>query len=314
MESFEQAHQTQVDLENIFVIGDVHGCYHTLMNLIKQFPKDAELIFVGDLCDKGDFSKEVIEFVIENNHKCVKGNHEHLFEKNILNALENNIHTPWSNDKRYGGFQCIKSYNGDIALIKKHLQWIRKLPIYIQIDKYFITHGFGLEYYKKRDEPESYSDFLFSRIYSETIEPKIDEEIVNIFGHCVFDEVKRGDKYICLDTGCSNGGKLSAIELGCNKLFQESMDTRDSSYIVKELKLKDIDLREFTLDHIRDITLGKSCVYNSFDVVSNEVLEYILTTYPKEAKQEISLMRKRSVIFPKQFHKIFNKSTLKDQG
>ena len=38
-------------LNNKFVIGDVHGCYHTLLNLIKQLPLNAELIFVGDLFD-----------------------------------------------------------------------------------------------------------------------------------------------------------------------------------------------------------------------------------------------------------------------
>lgn len=52
------------DLTNTFVIGDVHGCYYTLLNLVKKLPSDANLIFVGDLCDKGNFSKEVIEFVM----------------------------------------------------------------------------------------------------------------------------------------------------------------------------------------------------------------------------------------------------------
>ncbi|MEA3352981.1 MAG: metallophosphoesterase [Campylobacterota bacterium] len=296
------------NIDNTFIIGDVHGCYHTLMALVKKLPRDAKLIFVGDLCDKGDFSKDVIEFVKSNNYPCVKGNHEHLFEKYIIDAIEKDKHSAWSSDKRYGGLQCIQSYKGDIKLIKEHLKWIKKLPTYIQIDKYFITHGFGLEYYDKKDDPDYYNDFLLNRIYKDTVEPEVQEDIINIFGHCVFDEVKKGKKYICLDTGCSNGGKLSALELKTQKIYQEPMDKRDSSYILKELKLKDIDTKNFTLDDIKDITLDKSCRYNNFDVVSNEILEYIVNTFLDDGYQEVLNMKERSVIFPKQLNivKIIN--------
>ncbi len=51
--------------KNIFVIGDVHGCYHTLVKLVEKLPKKAELIFVGDLCDRGNFSRNVIDFVMK---------------------------------------------------------------------------------------------------------------------------------------------------------------------------------------------------------------------------------------------------------
>ncbi len=291
-------------LDNIFIIGDVHGCYHTLMKLVKKLPNNAKLIFVGDLCDKGNFSKDVIEFVKSNNYPCVKGNHEHLFEKYIIDAIENNIHSPWSSDKRYGGLQSIQSYNGDTKLIKEHLKWIKKLPTYIQIDNYFITHGFGLEYYAKKDDENYYNDFLLNRIYKDTVEPEIKDDIINIFGHCIFDEVKKGKKYICLDTGCSNGGKLSALELSTNTIYQEPMDKRDSSYILKELKLKDIDTKNFTLDDIKNITLDNNCKYSKFDVISNDVLKYILETFLDEGYQEILNMKEKSIIFPKQLNSL----------
>jgi len=291
-------------LENTFIIGDVHGCYHTLMGLVKKLPSDAKLIFVGDLCDKGDFSKDVIEFVKSNNYLCVKGNHEHLYEKYIIDAIENDTHSPWSSDKRYGGLQCIQSYKGDNALIKEHLEWIKKLPTYIQCEKYFITHGFGLEYYKHRDNKEYYNDFLLNRLYKDTVEPNCDEDIVNIFGHCIFDEVQVGKKYICLDTGCSNGGKLSAIQLGTNKIYEQPMDKKDSSYIVKELKLQDLQLDSLTLKGIEDITFKGSCRYKQFDIVSNEVLEYIVKKFPNDCEKLILDMKDRSIIFPKQINKV----------
>jgi serine/threonine protein phosphatase 1 len=291
-------------LDNTFVIGDVHGCYHTLQSLIKQFPKDAKLIFVGDLCDKGDYSNQVIEFVKSNNFPSVKGNHEHLYEKYILDACQNNIHSPWSSDKRYGGWQTIQSYNGDLDKIKEHLAWIKELPTYLELGKYFITHGFALEFYKQKDKSSSYNDFLLNRLYEDTIEPKIDENIINIFGHCPFPEVRIGEKYICLDTGCSKGGKLSAYSLGEEKIYEEPLDTRDSSYKVKELKLKHI--QHLDLIAIDQITLQDGCAYASYDLISNEVLAYIVENYPSHAKKTLLSMKERCIIFPKQVDKFLH--------
>ncbi len=39
--------QNDTKLENTYVIGDVHGCFHTLQNLLIQLPQDAETHFCG---------------------------------------------------------------------------------------------------------------------------------------------------------------------------------------------------------------------------------------------------------------------------
>lgn len=293
------------NLDNTYVIGDVHGCYYTLTNLIKKLPSDAELIFVGDLCDKGNYSKEVIELVIEKNYLCVKGNHEHLFETYILDAVEKNIHSPWSTDKRYGGEVCIKSYNNDIKLIKKHLAWIASLPMYIQRGKYFITHGFSLDLYKHKDNPKYYKDFLLRRIYSTTIEPEIQEDIINVFGHCVFPKVQVGNKFFCLDTGCATSGHLSALCLKTKKIIQEKMDSRDSTHKVKELNLESFDTTS-TLEQIQEITLQNSCDYADYDVISHEVLVYIVQKYKDKGIEELFKMKKKGVIFEKQLNRIID--------
>ena len=294
---------TSLALDNTYVIGDVHGCHHTLLNLIAKLPSDAELIFVGDLCDKGNFSKEVIELVIENNYACVKGNHEHLFEKYILDAVEKNIHSPWSADKRYGGEACIQSYKGDIALIKKHLAWITKLPMYIQKEKYFITHGFALDLYKHKDNEAYYNDFLLRRYYQDSVEPKVEEDIINVFGHCVFSEVQVGEKFFCLDTGCPTDGYLSALCLGTKEITQVKMNQKDSSHVVKELTLELFNINS-TLEEIQNITLKSPCKYEEYDVVSHEVLVHIVQSYKEEGLKELLNMKKKGVIFPKQLNRI----------
>lgn len=37
----------------VWIIGDVHGCFATLMVLISKLPKGVEIIFVDDLIDRG---------------------------------------------------------------------------------------------------------------------------------------------------------------------------------------------------------------------------------------------------------------------
>lgn len=74
------------------VIGDIHGCitplkelYYTLNDkyLIHRF------IFLGDIVDRGNYSKEVTDFIIELQGKtlvtCLKGNHEDM----LINLADN---------------------------------------------------------------------------------------------------------------------------------------------------------------------------------------------------------------------------------
>lgn len=296
--------------ENTYVIGDVHGCFHTLQNLVVRLPKDAELIFVGDLCDKGNFSKDVIDFVIQNDYLCIKGNHEHLMETYLQDAIVHDKHSPWSSDKRYGGLATIKSYGGDIQSMMAHLEWIKNLPMYMRVDKYFITHGFALPYYEHRDNPMYYKDYLLNR-YEKGM--NVDNEIidgidiVNIFGHCVFDEVVYGENFYGIDTGCSYGNKLTALQLGTMKMIQEPMDARDSDYTIKELKLNHINLKEHT-HNISDLRVHIDTLFLDFDLISTEVAEYIVETFGSEGKREIELMLDKKQLFMKQAKKILQMS------
>ncbi len=288
-------------IENIYVVGDVHGCFYTLQNLIARLPNDAELIFVGDLCDKGNFSRDVIDFVIQNGYDCVKGNHEHLMEVYLEDAIFYDKHSPWSTDKRYGGVLTLQSYQDDHDKMLAHLEWIKTLPIYLQVDNYFITHGFALPFYEYRNDPVYYKDYLLNR-YEEGMEIPNDE-VINIFGHCVFEEVVTGENFYGIDTGCSYGKKLTAIQLGTMQCYQETMDPRDSDYSIKELKLSHIDLPqdEHTISNLR---MHIDTLFTDFDLVSTEVAEYIVKRFGDVGKQEIENMLEKKQLFIKQAKKI----------
>src|SRR5918992_5908199 len=61
------------------VVGDIHGCYDELMELIEKVDlgDDDRVISVGDLITKGPKSKEVLElFMTDPRFTTVIGNHD----------------------------------------------------------------------------------------------------------------------------------------------------------------------------------------------------------------------------------------------
>lgn len=290
------------NMENTYIIGDVHGCLYTLKNLIKKLPQNAELIFVGDLCDKGNYSKEVIEFVISHGYPCVKGNHEHLMEKYLHDAVHHDIHGPWSSDYRYGGITTFQSYKNDHDAMKRHLEWIADLPMYIQLENYFITHGFALPFYNHRNDESYYNDFLLHRYEKGMDVP--DSDVINIFGHCVFDEVVIGEKFFGIDTGCSYGKKLTALQLDTMKIIQEPMDSRDSNYEIIEMQLHHIKNEIEQSVHISELVNHIDIKFADFDLISTEVASYIVSTYGNDGVETIHQMLEKKQLFMKQAKKV----------
>ena len=199
----------------MYVIGDVHGCFNTLLKLIKEAPKQ-DFIFIGDLVDKGLYSYEVINFVMKNNYKVIKGNHEELFSR-----FYNKRKSLWYTDDSYGGRYTIDSFKG--KNMSKYLEFIDNLPYYIQQDNYFLTHGFGLPYYNRKDNLEYNRALMSNRVEATTHKSDWEDysqyNVINIFGHSAFVEPLVSDKFVGIDTGAVYGNKLSMIELGSNEII-----------------------------------------------------------------------------------------------
>lgn len=76
------------DWRNIFVVGDLHGCYTLLMNELDKISFDPArdlLISVGDLVDRGSENVECLELINQPWFRSVRGNHEQM----MLDALVN---------------------------------------------------------------------------------------------------------------------------------------------------------------------------------------------------------------------------------
>ncbi len=66
----------------VAVIGDIHGCFHTLRELVHnirdKYP-EAVIYSVGDLVDRGKYSLETIEYIKRSEIKFTPGNHDLMF-------------------------------------------------------------------------------------------------------------------------------------------------------------------------------------------------------------------------------------------
>lgn len=74
--------------DQIYIIGDVHGCYKSLLALIEQFPnkQNSKIVFVGDLVDRGNDSYNVVKFIIENKSRLdlTKYNKEAPLDESVI--------------------------------------------------------------------------------------------------------------------------------------------------------------------------------------------------------------------------------------
>lgn len=69
------------DWRNIWVVGDLHGCYTNLMgklDVLKFDPAQDLLISVGDIVDRGTENVECTELITMPWFRAVRGNHEQM--------------------------------------------------------------------------------------------------------------------------------------------------------------------------------------------------------------------------------------------
>ena len=60
----------------VAVIGDIHGRVDLLDALLRKLPRDAAIVVVGELCDRGPATREVIDRLIDRGATGARGNHE----------------------------------------------------------------------------------------------------------------------------------------------------------------------------------------------------------------------------------------------
>ena len=133
----------------IAVIGDIHGCFHTLQELVERIKRNysgIKIYCVGDLVDRGSYSFESVDFIINEGIITTSGNHDFMFYYSITEP-DNFIGKSWI----FNGYEpTLASYSHKQDRLDEHLNFIISRPVFINLNDCFISHA-GISAYFKKD-------------------------------------------------------------------------------------------------------------------------------------------------------------------
>ena len=234
-----------------YAIGDVHGRLDLLKQLLGLIEDDVrkrpsmrcDLIFLGDLVDRGPDSAAVVEFLRTYRPAFARpcflmGNHEEV----MLRALggDETLFTQWM---KFGGAECAQSYGASPAALRRmpatdaiaklkglvpraHLEFLAGFRDTVTFGSYLFVHagirpGIGLA-------DQSLTDLHWIR--EPFLEDERDHGYVVVHGHTICEEIEILPNRIGIDTGAYRTGVLSALGLeGTDRWF---LQTEDANAIV----------------------------------------------------------------------------------
>jgi len=223
----------------LYAIGDIHGEYKLLQELMGFIASDAatikcetrQLVFLGDLIDRGRGSKDVIAYLLNGLPKdfdavFLRGNHEDAMLK-FLQGDE----TAGGHWLQFGGAATLASYGVEVSgspnlpSLRERLQ--RALPpahqallentrlSYICGDYYFVHAGLRPQVPLEQQDDE---DKLWIR--DEFLNSSYDFGKIIVHGHTINAMPDLRTNRIGIDTGAYATGRLTALRLqGSSRKF-----------------------------------------------------------------------------------------------
>ena len=236
-----------------FVIGDIHGDYRGLLDVLAEAKLDYEndmLIGLGDYCDGWPETSDVISELMKIKHfKGVQGNHDDWALKFMPDEMTGDIRMKrdWLMEREnwlhHGGEGTLISYKGKPDLWKKHEEWLTNLPYYLEEDDKLFVHagpvpGHSLEAITST-EPRA---LIWQRkfVYDLPYETWTNHREVYI-GHTPTQTVKyikhtgkpvKYENTWFMDTGAAFTGQISLMNIDTKEVFQP----RESRYYYPDYK------------------------------------------------------------------------------
>lgn len=206
-----------------YIIGDVHGCYDSLLHLMEeqlQPQKTDRIIFLGGLVHRGGKSKAVLDYVMNlksNSYwvNCIRGNHE----QKLLMAYDNGFEYF---EHHLASYNSMDLLDGDV---EEYLDFCGQMEYCLMVGDYLLSHvGFS----RGTRQPSTDTRALFPQI---EISVKIEGQ-KQIHGHLsrsleeIQESIDSKALKISLDGGCvykheEDFGQLCALELKEMQLFAQ---------------------------------------------------------------------------------------------
>lgn len=211
------------------IIGDIHGCYHHFISLLKKInykKKKDRLILMGDLMDRGPWSHEMLMLAVRWRRESpdrffmIRGNHEQMIVEQDK-SLERQL--IW---RCVGKGTTIRSFRHHRDRMENYIPWILKhMPISLVDPDFQCVHA-SIE----NEDVNKNSLDLLVKDHSWS-KKNLYQGKLTIIGHTPLDEPTYYDGSgnpgiyldyhqwkplpktgaICIDTGCVYGNKLTAM-------------------------------------------------------------------------------------------------------
>ena len=231
---------------SVLCLSDLHGSFYTLTRLLNVAPKGVQLVFAGDLVDRGPHSRKVVEFAMKNGIPTCAGNHEDL----LLAFYHRKAHCADMYDPGVwldnGGQHTLRNwpvidkrgcstpaeaqrYNRDQYLGGRVpddvLDWMEGLPPYLfpskQMDEngrqLLVSHsGYGLN----ADNGDWFSTLWGHHLHGDgpfvrgEDGEELDDNLFRVFGHSRLEKAIVAPTYAAIDSGAAYKapyGTLSAL-------------------------------------------------------------------------------------------------------
>lgn len=214
------------------VIGDVHGHYEGLMNLLEAIAPSSEdqVYFLGDIIDCGPLSSYVVDFVKQNNYQCLLGNHEQMLLDIVANA---GAPVPAMQAWLYGGGQATLASYEEGIIPKEHFDWFKSLPTHLDLGDVWLTHA-GVDPALPVEE-QTADQLCWIREEFHSIEKPYFPDKLIIIGHTITftfpgvapGQLAQGQGWLDIDTGAYHprSGWLTGLDITNNLIHQVNIFT-----------------------------------------------------------------------------------------
>ena len=204
--------ERKMPTELTYAIGDIHGCYTQLRNLLRHCEEHRgqnpyRLVFLGDYIDRGPRSRETVELLMKTQASdperviCLRGNHDDM----ALEAARGGDSQMWLLN---GGDATLHSYRVPHArdLPREHLDWMGALPLAHADNRRFFVHA-GVEPGVPLDQQDR---FTLLWIREPFLSDPRDHGLFIVHGHTPTEVPEMLPNRLNLDTGACFGGPLTA--------------------------------------------------------------------------------------------------------